>query len=158
MEKLNTLEELRERLMPLAREIRAVQKACGYDSNNDVSALEPGRKDAEAVFLRDELRGALYRLDRAADAVEYLGGKVEADGVLTKAPSGKYALPGWPELSCGSPVEVLVEDEDHEAMIDGEYRRVPYWCAGRLEHNGKDYYFTGNREMPLDGARARIRR
>lgn len=158
MEKLNTLEELRERLRPLAKEIRAIQKACGYDRNEDVSELAPARKDAETFFLLDELRGVLYRLDQAAGDMEYLEGKVVADGILTKSPSGKYALSGWPKLSCGSAVEVLVEDDYHDALIDGEYQRIPYWCAGRLEHNGSDYYFTGNKEMLLDGARARIRR
>mgnify|MGYP002868544134 CR=1 FL=1 len=157
-EKVKTLKELRKRLASLAAEIRDIEKACGYDENYSVCNLESAQVGAEKFFLQDELCGILNTLDRAADATEYLCGEVKVIGVLRKMPSGKYALPGWYELCCGSAVEILVEDDDHYMEIDGEYRNVPYWCAGRIEHDGHDYYFTENRATSLDGAQARIRR
>ena len=54
----------------------------------------------------------------------------------------------------------MVEEQDANAEtqdIDGDYRSVPYWCSGRIEHDNGDYCFTGAKNMPLKGAKARIR-
>ena len=157
-EKVRTLEELRRRLISLAEEIHAIGKVCGYYEDGSLLGMEPSRLDAETFFLRDMLSDVLCRLDRAVGAMDYLCGEIMASGVLRKMPSNRYAVSGWGELTCGSPVEILMDDDYHFTEIDGEYQNVPYWRAGRIEHNGTDYYFTGAKEMPLEGVQARIRR
>ena len=41
---------------------------------------------------------------------------------------------------------------------DNEWIELPYWCKGRIEHNGKEYYIVGADEnVILEGLRVRIR-
>lgn len=49
---------------------------------------------------------------------------------IYKNSNGKFETEdGW-TLSCGSPIALNVGDNDKEQ-----------WIEGRVEHNGKDYYF-----------------
>ena len=147
MPKMKTLEELLSELKRLGRDMRNIQRACGYDDCSDLSCLDIPMRDAEGLFLWDEL---CYIMDKLADAqakIDYLSCPVRAEGVLRMGKNERYCLKGM-ELPCGSPVEILVEDDYHD---------VPYWCSGRLEHDDDSYYFTGARKMRLRGAKARIR-
>ena len=146
MPKMKTLEELLSELKRLGRDIRNIQRACGYDDCSDLSCLEIPMQDAEGLFLWNELQGIMNSLADAQAGVDYLSRPVQAEGVLRMGKNDRYCLKGT-ELPCGSRVEILVEDDYHD---------VPYWCLGRLEHDG-GYYFTGARKMRLQGAKARIR-
>ena len=156
MPKMKTLEELLSELKRLGRDIRNVQKACGYDDCSDLSCLEIPMRDPEGLFLWDELYGVMEKLADAQAGIEYLNSPVKEEGVLRKGRNGRYRLKDV-ELSCGMPIEILVDDDRHAQDIDGDYRSVPYWCSGRIEHDNGDYYFTGAKNMPLKGAKARIR-
>ena len=147
MPKMKTLEELLSELKQLGRDIRNVQRACGYDECSDLSCLDIPMQDAEGLFLWDELYGVMDKLADAQAGIDYLSRPVQAEGVLRKGRNEHYYLNNV-EFTCGSPVEILVEDD---------CRDVPYWRSGRLEHDGKRYYFTGAKQMSLQGARARIR-
>ena len=147
MPKMKTLEELLSELKRLGRDIRNIQRACGYDDCSDLSCLEIPMRDAEGLFLWDELRYIMDKLADAQAALAYLNAPVQAEGVLRwDKKTERYCFKGV-ELSCGMPVEILVKDD---------YRDVPYWCAGRIEYDD-GYYFTGARKMRLRGAKARIR-
>ena len=144
---MKTLNELLNEVKRLGREIRNVQRACGYDNYSDLSGLDIPMQDAEGLFLWDEMRYVMDKLADAQSAIAYLSLPVQVEGVLRMGRNGRLCLKGT-ELPCGSPIEVLVTNDD--------CRDNPYWCAGRIEHDG-DYYFTGARKMPLKGAKARIR-
>ena len=145
---MKTLNELLKEAQRIGREIRNVQRACGYDDCSDLSCLEIPMQDAEGLFLWDELRYVMDKLADAQAALAYLNTPVQTEGVLRwDKKTGRYRFKGV-ELSCGMPIEMLVKDD---------YRDNPYWCAGRIEHDGNDYYFTGAKKMPLKGAKARIR-
>ena len=152
---MRTLNELLSELKRLGRDIRNVQQACGYDDCDDLSRLDIPMSDPNALFLRDELRGVMEKLADAQAGIEYLNSPVKEEGVLRKGGNGRYRLNGR-ELPCGSVIEILADDDRHAQDIDGDYRNVPYWLSGRLEHD-EDYYFTGAKAMPLNGAKARIR-
>ena len=145
---MKTLDELLKELKGIGREIRNVQRACGYDDCSDLSRLDIPMQDADGLFLWDELRGVMDKLADVRATVEYLSLPVQVEGVLRMGKNGRYCLKGT-ELPCGSPVEILVTDDD--------CRDVPYWRPGRIEHNGERYYFTGAKKMSLKGAKARIR-
>ena len=147
MPKMKTLEELLSELKRLGRDIRNIQRACGYDDCSDLSCLEIPLRDAEGLFLWNELQGIMNSLADAQTKIDYLSRPVRAEGVLRMGKNERYCLKGT-ELPCGSPVEILVEDD---------CRDVPYWRLGRLEHDGERYYFTGAKQMSLKGAKARIR-
>ena len=145
---MKTLDELLKELKGIGRKIRNVQRACGYDDCSDLSRLEIPMQDADGLFLWEELRGVMDKLADARAAVEYLNTPVQTEGVLRwDKKTERYRFKGV-ELSCGSSLEILVKDDYHD---------VPYWCAGRIEHNGERYYFTGAKKMSLKGAKARIR-
>ena len=156
MAQIKTLEELLNEVKRIGRDIRNVQRACGYDDCDDLSRLDIPMSDPDALFLWDELRGVMDKLADAQAAVEYLSSPVQEEGVLRKGKNGRYRLNGT-ELPCGMPIEILVDDDRHAQDIDGDYRSVPYWRSGRIEHDNGDYYFTGAKNMPLKGAKARIR-
>ena len=156
MKPMKTLNDLLDEIKRISRDIRNIQKACGYDDCDDLSRLDIPKGDPESLFLWDELRGVMDKLADAQAAVEYLSSPVQTEGVLRKAKNGRYRLKDV-EFSCGMPIEILVDDDRHAQDIDGDYRNVPYWSSGRIEHNGEDYYFTGAKAMPLKGAKARVR-
>jgi len=63
--------------------------------------------------------------------------------------NGRYWLENE-ELACGRSVELLYSDD---RGVDD----TAYWHAGRIDHNGIKYYFTGNRNLELEGMTARIK-
>ena len=144
---MKTLDELLKELKGIGREIRNVQRACGYDDCSDLSRLEIPMRDADGLFLWDELQGVMNKLADAQSAIEYLSLPVKVEGVLRMGKNDRYCLKGT-ELPCGSSLEILVKDDCHD---------VPYWRPGRIEHDGERYYFTGAKKMSLKGAKARIR-
>lgn len=148
--KLKTLDELNKELTRLRTSIRNILWACDYDACDDLSALEIQMDDPDGLFLWDELRGIMRTLDDVQEKIAQINAPVWLSGTLHKNERGRYALPGQEfDFTCGSRIEVLIDDDFHE---------VPYMASGRIEHNGVDYYFTGCKTMPLEGAYARIRR
>ena len=148
--KIKTLDELNQALTRLNGEIQSIQRACDFQKYSDLSALEVPSNDADGIYLWNELREIMNRLDDVQMRILLVNAPVELSGALYKTPRGRYMIPGQEyELTCGCGVELLIDDGSYD---------IPYWCAGRIEHNGTDYYFTGCPKMPLEGAQARIRR
>ena len=61
---MNTLQDLRQELQKVARQIEDIQSAAHYDEYGDLSGLDVNTQDGESLFLWDELRGIMDRLDR----------------------------------------------------------------------------------------------
>ena len=38
-----------------------------------------------------------------------------------------------------------------EALVSDEYHDVPYWTITSVEHNGRDYYLVGHKDIPMKG-------
>ena len=70
-------------------------------------------------------------------------------GKLKSGENGRFWL-GNEELACGRSIELLYKDKHDIYDIES-------WHAGRIDHNGNKYYFTGNRNLDLEGMQARIK-
>lgn len=145
---METLQDLLQELQKVTRQIESIQSAAHYREYGDLSGLDVNTQDGESLFLWDELRGIMDKLDRVRGDIEYLALPIAETGRLRRNSRDRYELPSGYEFTSGNGIEVLLSDDWHD---------VPYWSSGAIEHNGNDYYFTGARDMPLDGATVRRR-
>lgn len=143
-----TIKELENEIRKLSGSIDSILKATGYSDYGDIDSVEYDSTDAEELLLLDELGGIIYKLDEVKSTIDYLSLKIAETGTLHKNSNGRYELPSGREFSCGSGIEILVDDE---------YTDAPRWVAGAIEHNGNDYYFTARKGVVLEGATARRR-
>lgn len=86
-------------------------------------------------------------LRKASNDIKYVNRKIAAEGILYKNDSGRYEIDETNYFTSGSPIEILVYDEDHGNR----------WVATRVEHKDGDYYAVGF-SGKLGGLRARVRR
>ena len=61
--KIKTLDELKQALTRLNGEIQNIQRACDFQKYSDLSALEVPSNDADGLYLWNELREIMNRLD-----------------------------------------------------------------------------------------------
>ena len=145
---MNELEKVLERLKKVSSEINSSIKLAQYDKYDDLSGLDINYDDAEQEFLREELQSIFSRLEVISQDIEYLAKPIRYEGNLYKNSIGKYELNKDFQFSCGSSIEAYIYDE-----YDEKYK----WVASRIEHNGKDYYLYGAKNISLDGLKARKR-
>lgn len=130
-----------------------------YEMYDDLSGLEWDKTNADDLFMLDELRQILYKLDEVSHTLKYLDRPIKTEGALHKNANGRYEVQGV-ELSSGCGLEYVSLDDRHCRYNDNdEYVPTPYWVASRIEHDGKDYYIVGADEFEtLENVRVRIRR
>ena len=104
---------------------------------------------AETLYVQEQLEHFCHELEEAYYQVKRLNADVMVSGKLRRGENGRFWLENE-ELACGRSVELLYIDE---FGLDN----IPSWHAGRIDHNGNKYYFTGNRNLELEGAMARIK-
>jgi hypothetical protein len=98
------------------------------------------RKCHESIgYLKKEIEDAIHDME--------LLSKTTLDGKLVLNSQGRFNLDTAQELyfTCGSPLEMFIDNE---------------WYRGRVESDGKDYYFYNyeGENIPLnEGMKARIR-
>lgn len=143
-----TQAELWKDVRKIADAIAAIERASKYEKNNDLSGLAPIADNPEARFLQVELTNIMDKLDRVRSEVDYLSHPIIEAGILTMNEMGRYELPSGYTFTSGIAIEVLLNDEE---------TNEPTWTAGSIEHDGTDYYFTGKRNIPLQGLTARRR-
>jgi hypothetical protein len=131
----------------LSNEIGELLSQSTYKEYDDLSELEIDYKDPEQLFIVDELRYILEKLDMAKDAIDYLNCPVKYSGTLIKNSRGRYEIK-QKEYTCGSSIEALVTDNYHDE---------PYWTRTRVEHDGLDYYLVGNKNIQMKGLKVRVR-
>lgn len=128
-----------------------------FENYDDLSALEYDNTDPDQLMLVDELRSMFTKLDDISHTINYLSRPVKKEGILHKNRNGRYEMNGH-EFSSGYGIEYLATDGWHYRYDENnEYVQTPYWCTGRIEHNGKDYYIVGATGVELEGLRVRIR-
>ena len=119
-----------------------------YHRFDDLSGLEINYEDAEELLLLDELRGIMEKLADVEDAIRYLSYPVQEVGQLHKNASGRHETASGHYYCCGSPIEALVTDDRYPAA---------YWVRTSVEHDGRDYYLVGHRDVSMAGLMVRIR-
>lgn len=117
----------------------------------------------EATTKTMEEKSAYKAIERLLEELENAQGTIEhfskpvKEGVLMENPqSGKFYIEfndgstSW-DFSCGNLIEIYLKEDAENDIEQG-------WYAGRIEHNGKGYYFYGpGRPMLYRGMRTRIR-
>ena len=136
---------LQKELLHADVSIKAVLQASGYLEYGELD-IEYDNTDPEQALLARQYQRLLGCLDEAHSILKYLQLPIAHEGILHMQPNGRYECNGI-ELTCGSPLEVLVTDD-----FDGSQE----WVASRIEaSNG--YYFVAKPKLSLEGQRARIR-
>lgn len=142
----------------LDEQMRQILCQAQYAMCDDLSALEYNDADPDELFMLDELRKIMSRMDDITHTLSYLRQPIKAEGTLHMNANGRYEVQGI-ELSSGCGIEYLATDDRH-CRYDANNNYVPtaYWCSGRIEHNGTDYYIVGAAELEtLENVRVRIR-
>ena len=134
------------RLQP---EISRLLRNSTYNQYDDLSGLEINYGDREQLFLLDALRGIMEKLADVDYIIRYISQPAIETGRLHKNASGRYETESGHYYCCGSPIEALVQDDRYE---------TPYWVRTSVEHDGKDYYLVGHRDVSLNGLTVRIRK
>lgn len=142
------IEDLKKDMDRLNGDIKRILKSSGYAEWAELD-VEYDRSNPDDVMLHDELSSMMSSLDEIACTLDYLNRPVKVEGILRKNRNGRYEI-GDRELSSGSPVEALVYDRYDERWE---------WTSSRIEydHGKGDYYLVSDRDVDLDGLRARIR-
>lgn len=140
------IKELQNSLNRLNSQIEKVLRESGFDMCGELE-IEYNREDPEEVMLWSEFSTMLTKLDDVSRNLKYLNRPIRRSGKLRKNSNGRYECDGY-ELTSGSSVEILVYDR---------YGERYEWLATSIEHNGRDYYAVGDRDLDLDGVEARVR-
>ena len=141
------LEELTQKMQSTSQTIRQLLKDVDYEYEEYLESVQIDQKNPDEVQLMTEYMRILKQLDKVVDTLDYLKRPIAYEGTLHMNQNDRYEFDGI-ELSCGSPVEILVQDSEDAS---------PEWIASRIEaDNG--YYVVARRHMPLEGKRARIRK
>ena len=121
--------------------IRGILKLSTYEDYDDLSGLHINYEDGQQLFLQSELREVMGKLSDVERRIAYLSR-------LHKNGSGRYETKSGHYYTSGSGIEVLIKDD---------YREVPYWVWTSVEHDGRDYYLVGHKDIRMDGLTVRVR-
>ncbi|WP_411679589.1 DUF5348 domain-containing protein [Clostridium thailandense] len=144
---MNDLEKLLNSANNISKQIDELLKKSNYKNYDDLSSLKIDYNDAEQLLLLDELKVILDRLESVKIKIDYLNLPIIYTGFLQKNSNGRYAI-GTKEFSSGAGIEVLVYDD---------FCDKKYWIKTRIEHNGKDYYLVGYKNIQMQGLEVRVR-
>lgn len=144
---MNDLEKVLNSARSISSEIGEILKLSTYDQFDDMSGLKIDYEDAEQLFLLDELRGIIGKLDKAKLDIDYLNCPIKHISTLKKNSRGRYETE-CREYTSGSGIEVFVYDD---------YDEREHWVKTRVEHNGEDYYLVGYKTIPMQGLKVRVR-
>ena len=128
--------------------IRSLLRLSTYDDYDDLSGLHIDYEDGQQLFLQTELREIMEKLSDVTGRIAYLSRPVKETSRLHKNRSGRYETKGGHYYTSGSGIEALIKDD---------YQEVPYWVWTSVEHDGKDYYLVGHKNIRLDGLTVRVR-
>ena len=137
-----------EEAQKLKWNIGSLLKLSGYERNGDLSGLNIDYENGEQLFLTEELRGIMEKLDDVNWRLKYLSRPVKEVSCLHKNRSGRYETSGGHSYTSGHSIEALVPDD---------YSNVNCWVRTRVEHDGKDYYLVGHHDVSMEGLTVRIR-
>ena len=153
------IKEIMAEVQELNVKVQQILYHADYEMYDDLSGLDYDNTNADELFILDELRQILYKLDEVSHTLKYLERPIKVEGALHKNANGRYEVQGI-ELSSGYSLEYLSIDDRHMRYNDNDdYVSTTYWGYGRIEHDGNDYYIVGaDKDTKLEGLRVRIRR
>ncbi len=161
---MKSIQEIFKELQNIMPDVKTVIAHSDIENAEDLSGIIYNKENAEDLFLVEETRQILEKLQDVTYAMNYLKRPVIREGVLVKQANGRFAMHSAEhmhdyEFTCGSSIECLLTDDWHTIYDEetDEYKQVPYWFSGRIEHNGTNYYITGASISNLEGLRVRIR-
>lgn len=140
------LEELTQKLQTMNQSIKHLLREVDYRYEEYLESVQIDESNPDEVQIMTEYLNVLKHLENVTWALDYLEQPIAHEGTLHMNQNERYEVDGV-ELTCGSPLEVLVHDEGSE---------YPEWVASRIEAD-HGYYFVARRNLPLEGKRARIR-
>lgn len=139
---------LHKQLNDLNNDISYILSGAGFDRCNNMDNVKFDTKNSDALLLKDEFLQVLTRLDDVKNKIDYLNKPIIGEYTLRENQFGKYECEER-EFHCGYTIEYYCYDDWDEC-----YK----WIISRVEHDGNDYYIVGNRDVPLEGLKVRIRR
>ncbi len=128
--------------------IRGILRLSTYEDYDDLSGLHINYEDGQQLFLQSELREVMEKLSDVERRIAYLSRPVKETSRLHKNGSGRYETKSGHYYTSGSGIEVLIKDD---------WREVPYWVWTSVEHDGRDYYLVGHKDIRMDGLTVRVR-
>ena len=133
----------------LGQKIENYLRLSNYYNYNDLSEFAVDHKDAEQLFLKEEMQIIMDRLAEAQDRIKYLSCPVKEISRLHKNRSGRYETEQGHYYCSASRIEALVPDRD---------TGLTRWVRTNVEHNRKDYFLVGYDDVPMDGLTVRVRK
>lgn len=153
-----SLDETMKYMTKLQRVIKDLMNYTEFEIYDGLSDYDIDRNNPGELFKMDELQNIMGKLADIESQIRYINAPVRVEGELHKKSNERYEVNGC-ELTCGCRIEYLRRDRRHETYSNNEWINMPYWCKGRVEHNGKEYYIVGADEnVILEGLRVRIRK
>ena len=153
-----SLDETMKYMTKLQRVIKDLMNYTDFEIYDGLSDYDIDRNNPGELFKMDELQNIMGKLADIESQIRYINAPVRVEGELHKKSNERYEVNGC-ELTCGCRIEYLRRDRRHETYSNNEWINLPYWCKGRVEHNGKEYYIVGADEnVILEGLRVRIRK
>lgn len=137
-----------EEAQKLKWNIESLLKLSAFERNGDLSGLNIDYEDSEQLFLTEELREIMEKLSDVSWRLKYLSRPVKEISCLHKNQSGRYETSNGHYYTSGQGIEALVPEG---------YSEVNCWVWTRVEHDGKDYYLVGHKDVCMDGLTVRIR-
>ncbi len=138
-----------EKMKEINSDIKALMKEIEYPTYEDLSGLDYDNENPEDQLLRSEMRSAADQLDRYSDILNYLSRNVIETSTLFRNARDRYeTVSGTREYTCGSKIEYLYYDNTDEKVK---------WEISSVEYSDGDYYIVGNKNLPLEGLKVRIR-
>lgn len=144
-----TVNDVLQDLSRISYSIDSLVKTTGYEEGQYLEKLDINHNDPQGVFMNDEINRILDTLTSIQGNMDYLKRPVKHEGTLFRNSFGKYETQSGHWYSCGSVIEYLCHDERRN-----DY---PFWRKASVEHNGNDYYITGDNQISLDGLLVRVR-
>ena len=138
-----TSRELKDALQPVRREIDNLLTITGYKDTGEIHISDAQAQD----LFADEAKLFIYKVEAAAERLDYLTHEPTEQGRLTRNERGRYQL-GERELTHGNRIEALIYDESKQSS---------HWILATIESNGAGYYLKGHNNIDLEGLPARIR-
>lgn len=145
---MNDLEKVLSNLAKVSKEIGDVLEVSTYKRYSDLSGLKIDYSDKDQLFLLDEIRMIVEELEGLDRKIKYINTPISYTGTLHKNSSGRYETENGDYYSSGKRIEVLVYDE---------FSECEKWVSTRVEHDSKDYYIVGYKDINMQGLKVRVR-
>lgn len=136
--------DLAKSIQILNNQIEGILRPLDYESDNIILNDE----NPDQRFLRNEYGSIVLRLTEIHTEITYLNKPIIEEGILFKNISGRYAISEEFSFTCGSLIEVLINDD---------WDKKKKWVLTRLEHTNGDYYLYDYKKIKLRGLLARRR-